>query len=102
MRRCCGKLWSGGLPYGEPAVPGYDIPIMCVFGPSLRVFGSWSDVALATMSACIGVTLLAAGLHGYLLRPAWWWGRLILVAAALVLIDPGLTTDLIGDRKSVV
>jgi TRAP-type uncharacterized transport system fused permease subunit len=42
------------------------------------------------------VTLLAAGLHGYLIGPAPPWQRILLIAAALCLIKPGLYTDLSG------
>ena len=33
---------------------------------------------------------------GYLLREALWWERMLLVAAALLLIKPGYITDAIG------
>jgi TRAP-type uncharacterized transport system fused permease subunit len=33
---------------------------------------------------------------GYLRRPCAWWERVLLVAAALLLIKPGLLTDAIG------
>jgi TRAP-type uncharacterized transport system fused permease subunit len=39
---------------------------------------------------------LAAAVIGYLFRPATWLERAVLLAAALLLIDPGLVTDLIG------
>ena len=39
---------------------------------------------------------LAAGLHGYFLRRANVIERLLLVAAALSLIKPGLITDAVG------
>ena len=39
---------------------------------------------------------LAAALEGYLIRPATWLERGMLLAAALLLIDPGLITDLVG------
>jgi TRAP-type uncharacterized transport system fused permease subunit len=44
----------------------------------------------------IGVIALAAGLEGQLLRPARWIERLLFIAAAFMLIDPGLVTDVIG------
>jgi TRAP-type uncharacterized transport system fused permease subunit len=50
----------------------------------------------AATSATLGVILLAAGLFGYLLRPATWWQRAMLIAAALLLIKPGWMTDLAG------
>jgi TRAP-type uncharacterized transport system fused permease subunit len=35
-------------------------------------------------------------MEGYFLRTALWFERLILLAAALLLIDPNVMTDLIG------
>lgn len=76
---------------------GYIIPFMFVFGPSLLLKGSWDQVLLTVVTATVGVTCLAGGLHGYFfLGPARAWERLMLIAAAIVLIKPGLTTDLIG------
>ena len=33
---------------------------------------------------------------GYLIKPATWWERALLLGAAVLLIDPGLATDLAG------
>ena len=52
--------------------------------------------ALPAVSATLGVILLAAGLFGYLLRPATSWQRALLIVAALLLIKPGWMTDLAG------
>jgi TRAP-type uncharacterized transport system fused permease subunit len=76
---------------------GYIIPFMFVFGPSLLMMGDWSRIALTVVTATIGVTCLAASLHGYF----FWgrtriWERALLLAAAFVLIKPGLWTDMIG------
>ncbi|MFN4089140.1 MAG: TRAP transporter permease [Alphaproteobacteria bacterium] len=89
-------LWNGGLAAIKLGATGYIIPFMFVYGPSLLMIGSWEMVLLTSCSALVGVTLLAAGLHGYLLRHATWWERLMMVGAAFVLINPGLVTDTIG------
>ncbi len=75
---------------------GYIVPFMCVFGPSLMLIGPWQDILLSCITAPIGVVCLAAGLHGYLLRSTTWWETIMLLAAAMVLISPGLLTDAIG------
>jgi TRAP transporter 4TM/12TM fusion protein len=76
---------------------GYIIPFMFVFAPSLLMIGDVGTVALAAATASVGVICLAAGLHQYFFfGPTRWWDRVLLVAAALVLIKPGLITDLIG------
>lgn len=76
---------------------GYIIPFMFVFAPSLLLMGDPATVAWAVVTATIGVMCLAGGLHEYFFfGPARWWDRLMLLAAALVLIKPGLMSDLLG------
>ncbi|MEO7853611.1 MAG: TRAP transporter permease [Rubrivivax sp.] len=76
---------------------GYIIPFMFVFAPSLLLIGEWHVVALAAVTATVGVTCLAAGLHEYFVfGRARSWERLMLIAAALVLIKPGIWSDLVG------
>jgi TRAP-type uncharacterized transport system fused permease subunit len=69
---------------------------MFVFGPSLLMIGAWHSIALTTFTALVGVTALAASLHGYFLRPTRLFERILLFGAAIVLIKPGIWTDLIG------
>lgn len=76
---------------------GYIIPFMFVFGPSLLMMGDWHMILLTIVTATVGVTCLAAALHNYF----FWgrtrlWERALLLAAAFVLIKPGLWTDTIG------
>jgi len=76
---------------------GYIIPFMFVFGPSLLLIGDWTQVLLTAITATVGVTCLAGGLHGhFFFGTARIWERVLLVAAAFVLIKPGLVTDAIG------
>jgi TRAP transporter 4TM/12TM fusion protein len=76
---------------------GYIIPFMFVFAPSLLLIGPAGEVALAVVTATVGVMCLAGGLHQYFfLGTARWWERVLLIAAALVLIKPGWQTDLAG------
>jgi len=89
-------LWSGGLAAVKLAATGYIIPFMFVYGPSLLWIGSWDRILIVSATALIGVGLLASGLHGYFLRAAAFWERWMLVAAAVVLIKPGVVSDLVG------
>ncbi|MCP5156668.1 MAG: TRAP transporter permease [Ectothiorhodospiraceae bacterium] len=76
---------------------GYIIPFMFVYSPALLLIGEPMPVLMAAITATIGVVCLAGGLHEFfLLGPARGWQRVVLVAAALVLIKPGLLTDLLG------
>jgi TRAP-type uncharacterized transport system fused permease subunit len=91
-----GGLWETGVAAVKLGATGYIIPFMFVFGPSLLMIGSWDRILLTTVTALIGVTALAASLHGYFLRPTRLWERVFLFGAALLLIKPGWITDLIG------
>ena len=76
---------------------GYIIPFMFVFAPALLLIGEPLNVALATLTAVVGVTCLAGSLHEYFfLGKARPWERVLLFVAALVLIKPGWATDLLG------
>ncbi len=82
---------------------GYIIPFMFVFAPSLLLIGPLPEVALAAVTATIGVVCLAGGLHEhFFLGRARAWERVMLIVAALVLIKPGLLTDLLGIGLIVV
>jgi TRAP transporter 4TM/12TM fusion protein len=90
------NMWSTGWAAMRAAAPAYIVPFMFVYEPALLLIGDWTTSLHAAVSATLGVILLAAGLFGYLLRPATWWQRAVLIAAALLLIKPGWMTDLVG------
>ncbi len=89
-------LWATGLAAMRMGATGFIVPFMFVYGPSLLFVGTWTEVLTTIVAASIGVTCLAASLHGYLLRPAAVWQRAVLFVAALLLIVPGYITDLVG------
>ena len=91
------NMWASGFAAMRAAAPAYIVPFMFVYEPALlTVGGQWLTTLQAAATAVFGVVLLAAGLFGYLLRPATHWQRALLVAAALLLIKPGWMTDLAG------
>ena len=89
-------LWESGLAAVKLAATGYIIPFMFVFGPSLLLIGSWSNIAWSVITALIGVICLSSSLHGYLLLPIRFLLRIVLFLAAMTLIAPGLPSDLVG------
>ena len=89
-------LWATGWQAVRIAAATYIVPFMFVFEPSLMLIGDWFESLTSSASAVVGVMCLAAGLQGYLLREARWWERVVLVAAALLLIKPGYISDAIG------
>jgi TRAP transporter 4TM/12TM fusion protein len=89
-------VWGTSFVAVKLGLTGYIIPFMFVFGPSLLLIGEWQTILLTVITACAGVSLLAAGLSGYLIGHANPAARLCYVAAAFVLIKPGLLTDGMG------
>jgi TRAP transporter 4TM/12TM fusion protein len=89
-------LWETGLTALKLGATGYIVPFMFVFGPSLLMIGEPLWIATTATTAILGVVCLSAGLAGYLLAPLPLWQRLPLLAAAIVLIKPGLYTDALG------
>ena len=90
------NLWQAGWAAVRVGAAGFIVPFMFVFEPSLLMIGDWTVILHSFMTAAIGTICLAAGLFGYLLREARLWERIALVAAAVLLIKPGIVTDLIG------
>jgi TRAP-type uncharacterized transport system fused permease subunit len=73
------------------------VPYMFVFGPPLLLKGEFYSMLWAAITAIVGVIALAAGMERWFMgRPTSWLQSGLLLAAALLLIKPGLTTDLIG------
>ncbi|MBL8701342.1 MAG: DUF3394 domain-containing protein, partial [Alphaproteobacteria bacterium] len=89
-------LWDAGWAAVRIGAAGFIVPFMFVYEPAMLMIGDWPSILQAAVTGIIGCLLLAAGLHGYLLRPCALWESGLLVAAALLLIRPGLVTDLLG------
>ena len=94
IARC--SVWRAGWQAVKFAAAGFVVPFFFIYYPALLFQGPWSGIAQALITGSIGVVALAAGLEGYLLRSATWLERGLLLAAALLLIDPRLVTDLLG------
>ncbi len=77
-------------------VIAFIVPFFFVYEPALLLQGNTAVVAQACVTAAIGLIALAAGIQGYLLRIVPSWQRLLLVAGGLMLIIPGLLTDVTG------
>jgi TRAP transporter 4TM/12TM fusion protein len=90
------NLWETGWVAVRVGAAGFIVPFMFVFEPSLLMIGDWTVILHSLVTATIGTICLAAGLFGYLLREARIWERVALVTAAVLLIKPGIITDLIG------
>ncbi|MDQ7857468.1 MAG: TRAP transporter fused permease subunit [Armatimonadota bacterium] len=90
-------MWATGIQATRLSIAGFIVPYMFVYGPQILLGQTpWTESALALLTGSIGVLCLAAAVIGYLLRPATWPERALLLGAALALIKPGLVTDVVG------
>jgi len=58
--------------------------------------GSVPTILVAFVTAMIGIVSLAGALEGWCFQPIGWTFRLLLFVAAILMIIPGLLTDLVG------
>ncbi len=89
-------LWKTGLAAVRIAATSFIVPFMFVYEPALLMIGDWPTIIWSSITASAGVVLFGAGLHGYFLRHSQLWQSAALVVAGLLLIEPGLVSDLIG------
>jgi TRAP-type uncharacterized transport system fused permease subunit len=94
ISRC--SVWGAGWQAMKFAAAGFIVPFFFIYYPALLFTGTWGEITMAATTGLVGVVALAAGLEGYLIRRATWLERGLFLAAALLLIDPGLITDSVG------
>ena len=75
---------------------GFIVPFMFAYEPALLMQGDLLVIVVATVSALVGALALASGLAGRFLATNAWWESVLLVAAALLMIQPGPFLDVIG------
>jgi TRAP transporter 4TM/12TM fusion protein len=90
------NLWRTGLQAVRIGATGFIIPYMFVYGPSLLMIGSIWTILTTLLSASLGVMALSAGLMGWFIKETSLIERGMLIVGAVLLIKPGLLTDVIG------
>jgi TRAP-type uncharacterized transport system fused permease subunit len=95
-------LWSTGWAAVKIGAAGFIVPYMFVYSPSLLMIGDWQTIVSSCVSAIIGVVLFAGGLHGYFVTATNFWQRPMLIVAGLLLIKPGLESDIVGAALAAV
>jgi TRAP transporter 4TM/12TM fusion protein len=79
------------------ALSGFIIPFSFAYDPALvLVDATPPQIVLRTLAAGLGIVMLGAGLIGYFRAPVRLWERIALLAGAVLLISPGLVTDILG------
>jgi TRAP transporter 4TM/12TM fusion protein len=72
------------------------VPFMFFYSPALLMQGDALDVLHVFLTAALGIFLLSAGVRGWFFGPAGVVMRVVLVAAALAMIQGGWASDIIG------
>ena len=60
-------LWATGWAAVKIGAAGFIVPFMFVYEPALLMIGDWPTIIWRSVTACCGILLFAAGLHGYFL-----------------------------------
>jgi TRAP transporter 4TM/12TM fusion protein len=89
-------LWRSGWAAMRIGAAGFIVPFMFVYEPALLMIGDWQTIAWSCVTASSGIVLFAGGLSGYFLARAWLWQRAFLIVGGLLLVKPGLETDIAG------
>lgn len=78
-------------------IAAFIVPFMFFYNAALLMDGLWISILQAGVTASAGVFLLACAVQGWFLgRMAAWPSRVLLLAAAMFLIEGGLVSDGIG------
>jgi len=97
---------GAGIAGSKPSRTGYNafwlgmasyiIPFMFIYGPELMLIGKPLHIVMATMTGILGIIFLAAAVQRCMFQKMTWYEVLMFFGASLLLIKPGLTTDILG------
>ena len=92
-----GNALKTGVNASKLAIAAFIIPYMFVMSPELLlVDGLTLGLLISLITAIIGMVALSSSLIGYLAAPLKSFERVILGCGGLMLIKPGVETDIIG------
>ncbi len=79
------------------AIAAFIVPYVFALNPAmLFVNTNAGEVVLICITSVVGIAAVAAALEGYLLDHIHWVFRIVAAAGGLLLVYPGVVTDLIG------
>lgn len=86
-----------GIQASKLAIAAFIVPYIFVMSPALLMIDTTlPKVLMIIATSTVGMLGLAAAISGYLLTRAYWPERLMFFVGGLLMIDPNVTTDLIG------
>ena len=88
---------KSGITATKLAITAFIIPYIFIFSPAMLLINTTPlEVIQIIFTSFIGMFSLAAGIEGYMFRKVAAPLRLIAIAGGLLLINPGLITDITG------
>lgn len=86
-----------GVEATKLAIAGFLVPYIFVYHPAmLMIDATTSDVVSIIITSSLGIIAVGAAVCGYYLTNMTWPERIILFVGGLLLVTPGIETDLIG------
>ncbi|MBQ7897222.1 MAG: TRAP transporter fused permease subunit [Clostridia bacterium] len=79
------------------AIGAFIVPFVFALNPAMLLIDTTAiDVIVIVITSLIGIFAVSASLEGFLVHKMTWYERIISLVGGLLLIYPGLTTDIIG------
>jgi TRAP transporter 4TM/12TM fusion protein len=91
-----------GIQAFKLAIAGFIVPFAFVYDVSLLLSGAWYSVLIATVTAVLGIGLLAMGVEGWFRIPLSWLERGLVCIAAICLIWSNRITESVGILIAIV
>jgi len=91
----CDPIKTGLIAF-KLAMPAILVPFFFVYNPVLLLQDFNWNIVLILATTIIGIVTMVASLEGYLLRKMHRVERILLFIGAILMIDPGWVTDIIG------
>ena len=78
------------------ALPSFIVPFFFALNPALLLDGTTAEILRSSITAALGVWLISSAVMNWMNGRLPLFARLILMSTAILLIDGGLATDLVG------
>jgi TRAP transporter 4TM/12TM fusion protein len=89
-------FWTG-VTASKLAVGAFIVPYIFVYNPAMLLINTTPFLLTQNMiTACLGMFGVGAAMIGFCVAPMNWFERFWFGVAGLMLIDPGMITDIVG------
>ncbi|MCA1949609.1 MAG: TRAP transporter permease [Treponema sp.] len=86
-----------GLNASKLAIAAFLVPYIFVLNPQILLFNvTAAGLIWMLITSIIGIVALAAGVNGFFKTNMAWYERIAAAAGGIMLVYPGLSTDLVG------